>query len=85
MDGYRVTRNDDSDAHTHLISLNGARNAIKYVTDKKIPRNTGTYYLESLVRLSDNKLYINKVYELINIRKTKGKKQLYFNPIKKIR
>lgn len=82
-DGYRVTRNDVSDAHTHLKSLSGSRNAIKYVVEKKIPRNTNTYYLESLIRLSDDKLYINKIKELIKTRKSKGKKQLYFNPHKK--
>ena len=82
-DGYRVTRNDNTDVHTHLKSLSGARNAIKYVVSRKIPRRSSIYYLVSLIRLSDDVTYQDKVNELINTRKQKGNKQYYFNPCKK--
>ncbi|EDQ95975.1 MAG: hypothetical protein V8S33_03095 [Intestinibacter bartlettii] len=33
----------------------------------------------SLIRLSEDSNYIDKIYELINTRKNKGKKDKYYN------
>ena len=83
-DGYRVTRiNDDMDAHTHLKSRSACNSVIDNVIKKKIPRNTGFYYLISLQRLSTDEKYINKIQELIDVRTQRGVKQYYFNPHKK--
>lgn len=81
--GFRVTKDDGSDKHTHLQNLNAAKNAVKYVVNKKIPKKTSNYYLTCLIRLSNDDEYINKIQSLIDVRKNKGKKQFYFNPIKK--
>lgn len=81
--GFRVTRLGREDNHTHLSSKSGCYNAVDYVLSGKIPKRTGSYYLTSLVRLSDNTDYQNKINKLIEVRANKGMKQNYFNPIKK--
>lgn len=83
-DGYRVKRIDiDGNNHTHLQSLSACNSVISSVMQRKIPRNTSIYILKSLIRLSNDESYINKVQELIDVRMQKGRKQMYFNPIKK--
>ena len=59
--------------HTHLRHFKAAKEAIKYVTNKRIPKDTGEYYLTSLARLSEDKDYVKKINELIWVRKKKGK------------
>lgn len=82
--GYRVTRIcDNLDFHTHLKSKSACESVINNVVNKKIPKNVGEYYLTSLIRLSSDDTYKNKIQELIDVRKSKGKKQNYFNPHKK--
>jgi hypothetical protein len=86
VDGYRVTRIDNSeDRHTHLKSKSACNTVIQNVINRKIPKNVGSYYLTSLIRLSDDAEYIGKIEELIETRKLKGKKQNYYNPHKKSR
>lgn len=46
---------------------------------KKVPKSTDEYYLVSLIRLSEDNNYIQKIYELINTRRNKGKKDKYYN------
>lgn len=85
-DGYRVTRIDNhKDQHTHLKSYAACNSIVHNVINKKIPKNVSNYYLTSLIRLSDNDKYSYKIQELIETRKSKGKKQYYFNPHKKSR
>lgn len=82
--GYRVTRiSDDKDCHTHLKNKSACESVIYNVVNKKIPKRTGFYYLESLIRLSNDELYKVKVQELIDVRKSKGRKENYMNPHKK--
>ncbi|MGL5718006.1 MAG: hypothetical protein ACRCX2_33695 [Paraclostridium sp.] len=63
--------------HTHLKSFKASKTAIDLVLNRKIPRSTNFYYLESLIRLSDDEIYIKKLNELIETRKRKGKKLDY--------
>jgi hypothetical protein len=65
--------------HTHLRSKNSALAAIDFVLKKKIPKKCSFYYLISLIRISDNEKYIGKIQDLIDIRKSKGKKRVYVN------
>lgn len=67
------------DGHTHLREFDAAKTAIDLVIKGKIPKSTDTYYLISLIRLSEDNNYIEKIYELINTRRNKGKKQKYYN------
>ena len=49
------------------------------VINKKIPKSTDGYYLSSLIRISDDDNYINKINALIEAREQKGKKEKYYN------
>lgn len=80
-EGYVVynTRKSFQEGHTHLKHFEAAKTAIDLVLNKKIPRSTHGYYLTSLIRLSEDDWYINKIYELIETREQKGKKGKYYN------
>ena len=67
------------EGHTHLRCFESAKTAIDLVIRKKIPRSTDAYYLTSLIRLSEDIVYIRKVNELIIYREKKGKKEKYYN------
>lgn len=71
--------------HCHMKNYNPCIRLIDCVVDKKIPKNTGFYYLSSLIRLSTDSKYIEKVNSLIKVRKIKGKKQNYSRPKKAVR
>lgn len=49
----------------------------------KIPLNSLDYTLESMYQLSDDENYRNKIKEILVVRKQKGKKDNYYNPIRK--
>ena len=79
-DCFRITRNDvDGDLHTHIKSYKLAQTIISNVCNKKIPLHSSTFVLTSMIRLSDDPIYISKINEVITIRRSKGKKQSYFN------
>lgn len=65
------------DGHTHLRNRKSAVAAVDFVLKGKIPKRTGFYYLQSLMRISDNESYRTKVGELIEVRKGKGQKTKY--------
>lgn len=67
------------EGHTHLKNFEAAKTAIDLVINKKIPKSTAGYYLTSLIRLSEDELYIEKINELIKTRESKGKKDKYIN------
>ena len=79
QNGYIVYNTDKEfeKGHTHLKSFKASKTAIDLVLNSKIPRSTNFYYLESLIRLSSDKKYIEKINELIEVRKQKGKKSPY--------
>lgn len=80
-EGYVVynTKKSFQEGHTHLKHFEAAKTAIDLVLNKKIPRSTQGYYLTSLIRLSEDDWYINKIYELLESRAQKGKKGKYYN------
>ena len=80
-DCIRITRTDvDGDLHTHIHSKKLAEIIINNVCSEKIPLHSHSRTLESMKRLSDNKKYIKKIEEILEVRKQKGRKQNYFNP-----
>lgn len=85
IDGsFRVTRTDISgDHHSHFKSKQLANKVIINVCNGKIPLNSHNYTLISMYRLSNDEEYRNKIQELLNNRKQKGKKDYYFNPSRK--
>ena len=79
--GYIVynAKKSFQEGHTHLKHFEAAKTAIDLVIRKKIPRSTHSYYLTSLIRISEDDSYIDKIKELINSREQKGKKDKYYN------
>lgn len=77
--GFRITRDDGSDSHTHIRSRGFCKKLIDYVVDKKIPTQVSNYILVSCIRLSCDDVYIQKISELLESRKNKTK-QFYYNP-----
>lgn len=83
-DGY-IAQNldkDFEDGHTHLKNFNAAKRAIDLVIKKKIPRDSGNYFLESLARLSEDEKYSRDCRDLISTKKAKGKKAGFYNETK---
>ena len=80
-EGYVVynTKKSFQEGHTHLKHFEAAKTAIDLVINKKIPRSTHSYYLTSLIRLSVDDNYIDKINELIEVRVQKGKKDKYYH------
>lgn len=70
------------EGHTHLKSFRTAKTAIDLVIRKKVPRSTDIYYLRSLIRLSEDEIYIRKINELIKYREQKIEKYKYNKVIK---
>ena len=80
-DCLRITRLDvDGDHHTHCKSRKLAEIIISNVCSVKIPLLSHSRTLISMKRLSNNKQYISKIDELLNVRMQKGRKQSYYNP-----
>ena len=80
-DCIRITRTDvDGDLHTHIHSKKLAETIINNVCSEKIPLHSHSHTLESMKRLSDNEKYIEKIEDILEVRKQKGRKQNYFNP-----
>lgn len=80
LDCIRITRIDvDGDKHTHVHSKKLAETIINNVCNEKIPLHSHSRTLESMKRLSCNENYIKKIDEILEIRRQKGKKQVYHN------
>ena len=50
---------------------------------KRIPKRCGLYYIQSHIRLTDDKEYKRKLQDYYNVKVNKGKKISYYNPCKK--
>ncbi len=70
---------DFKEKHSHVHNFQIAKKLIHCVNHRIIPRSFNFYLLTSLIRLSDDEVYISKIQDLIDVRKHKGKKQSYCN------
>ncbi len=79
--GYIVynTNKKFEQGHTHLKSYNAAKTAIDLAIKNKIPRSYSMYFLESLIRISDNLEYMENIDKLIEVRNNRGSKEKYVN------
>lgn len=73
------TKKKFEEGHTHLRTYKSAKCAVEYAIKKKIPRSTDLYFLQSLIRITRDEEYREKLTELVDVRKQKGKKQSYRN------
>lgn len=80
--GFRITLDDGSNRHTHIRSKGFCKKLIDYVVDEKIPTRVSSYILQSCIRISKSENYIQKISELLEVRKNKTR-QFYYNPSKK--
>ena len=85
-EGYIVynAKKSFQEGHTHLKPFEAAKTAKDIFIIKKIPKSTHGYYLTSLIRLSEDDCYINKIKELMESRAQKGKKDKYYNSRNKL-
>lgn len=74
-------KHDFKDYHTHIRNYKTCIFIIDLVMHKSIPHHLNTYLLRSLIRLSDDEEYCNKIQQLIDVKNSK-RKDYYFNPQK---
>lgn len=69
--GYIVINKNKEfkEGHTHLKSYKLCKDVIYNVENELIPEGKSIYFLSSLIRLSTNKKYIDKVEKLIQLKK----------------
>lgn len=81
-DGYIVQNlNIDGFAHTHLRGLPQAKKIVRLSETKKVPFDLPTYLLISLKRINDDEAYIEKIMQVLAIKR----KKFYFNSNKGVR
>lgn len=68
------TSKEFNEGHTHLKSFNACKTIIDLSIRNKIPRSNSFYYLRSLIRITDNNDYKQRIEELIEVKRDKGKK-----------
>lgn len=72
-------RYDFEEKHSHLKSLNLAKQVIRYLQSRTIPKTQSLYVLVSLTRLTDDLHYKSQIEQLMDTRAQKGKKLRYCN------
>lgn len=50
--------------HTHLKNFNACISAIKLVEQQEMPKNKSKYFINSLIRISQNEEYIERLNEI---------------------
>ena len=66
------------DGHTHIKNYNTAKYIIDLSLHRSIPHHLSSYLLESLIRISEDKIYKEKIQSLID-KKNKKVKSFYYN------
>lgn len=69
----------DGIGHTHLRNKGECKMAIKHILDERLPDRKDLRFLNSLIRIADNRQYKEKLIQLRKTRKQKGPKQKYYN------
>lgn len=59
------TNKQFEEGHTHLCSLQSAKDAIRFCIEGRVPMKADVYYLTSLQRLTKNTNYYNRLQERI--------------------
>ena len=84
-DGY-ILHNSDMEgfSHSHIKNFKTAVFIAELSIHKRLPHDLCKYLLVSLIRVNDDEEYCNKIQELLDAKKDKGKKY-YFNSQKGVR
>lgn len=62
------------EGHTHINNFNTAKYIIYLCKNKKIPKHLSLYLYESIIRITDDKVYKNKIINELN-RESKKRKR----------
>ena len=73
------TKKEFKNGHTHLKSFKMAKYLINLARCKKINSGLRPYLLTSLTRISMDHEYIEKLEELLTVKRSKGNKASYYN------
>lgn len=65
--GYIVhnTHKDFAEGHTHVENYNTCMVLIKLVERKQLPKSKSKHFIESLIRISDDRKYVNMISDLM--------------------
>lgn len=55
------TKKSFKNGHTHVHKYDICMIMIKLISNKKIPKNRSKYFIESLIRISDDEEYVDKI------------------------
>lgn len=55
------TKKEFNQGHTHVTNFNSAKTLIKLSQKCKIPNSKNKYFIQSLIRISRDKTYINRL------------------------
>lgn len=79
--GYIVcnTTKDFQEAHSHIKHFKPCIDLINFAIHKKIPKKCSNYYLHSLIRITTDEVFREKIRQLIATRLQKGRKPSYYN------
>ena len=82
-DGYIVhnTKKKFADGHSHIRTFNQSRYIVEMVTHKIVPNHLSIYLLTSLIRISNDEIYQEKIQGLIDSKKNRGQR-FYTNNMK---
>ncbi len=73
-----INKNKDfEEGHTHLESFKTAKMIVDLALNKLIPNHLSQYLLISLIRISEDTEYINKLKALLNNKKNKTQQNYY--------
>lgn len=79
--GYVVYNTDKpfQKGHTHLKSYKRVKEVICCMLDERFPLHYSNYFLVSMKRLSNSRLFTRRLQEIHDVRLAKGRKQSYVN------
>lgn len=64
-EGYVVVNlNASYDCHSHVKSIQAGKALCKLAAKRKVPRNRDLYFIESLIRLSNNRKFLTELKQL---------------------
>lgn len=84
-EGYVIynAKKEFSKGHTHFKNFNASCTLIDIILKKKIPKSTNFYFLDSIIRLSTDESYIEKIEEYKETKQAKTKNKYRNKPKKK--
>ena len=80
FDNEYIVHNMDmkfEEGHTHIKNFKTAKFIIDLAIHKSIPHNLNSYLLKSLIRISNDTVYKEKIQSLLDVKESKSKTYYY--------